>query len=95
MLIEKGADVDAANENGSSALSFAADEGKTWNVFYRRIIVIFLAKYWNQRFRFNDAGHEAVVRLLVENGAHVNTLNKHNDAAVNLALDKGNHSKDA
>lgn len=91
MLIGKGANVNVVNENGSSALSFAADGGSTSNVFDCSIVFIFLAKYWNKRIQFIDIGHEAVVRLLVDNGAMVNTLNKHNDAALSLALDKGNH----
>lgn len=90
ILIEKGANVNGMNNDGSSALSFAADEGSVVNVFNCNKKPIFLIKYWNKRVQFDDAGHEAVVRLLVQNGAQVNTSNKHNDAALNLALNKGN-----
>lgn len=45
MLIGKGANVNVVNENGSSALSFAADGGSTSNVFDCSIVFIFLAKY--------------------------------------------------
>lgn len=36
-----------------------------------------------------DAGHEAVVRLLIENGANINVVNKCGNSVLNLAARKG------
>lgn len=48
---------------------------------------------WTKWFRFNGyTGYENIVKLLIENGANVNTENNDKNGALSIALDKGNHS---
>lgn len=35
---------------------------------------------------FDDIGHESIVRLLLENGAGINAINKYNNTALILAV---------
>lgn len=41
------------------------------------------------KYRFNDTGCDSIVRLLIENGANINTANDYNNTALIVAISRG------
>ena len=94
-LLANGADVDAKDKDGETALHWAACSGKV-------DIATFLiengadvdaksnygktALHWAAFF-----GHVDVAKILIENGVNVNVKNKNNDTAVEVAIRYGHH----
>lgn len=86
ILIEKGANVNASNVNGDSALIRAATTGN-----YRTPKIDF---YILLRWRNLDVtGPESLIKLLIENGADVNAVNDVNNSALILAISNGKSYK--
>lgn len=86
-----GTTLNAMNENVDSALILAAKEGDNFLLFQIQFnSTSFDCK--RQKFTFvNDIhiGHEKIVKLLFENGAHINAVNIDNRSALFSACDSG------
>jgi len=89
LLIEKGADVNAFDKDGNTALLWAAMYGLSDNV------QTLIEKGADVNARNNDGvraltwaamyGHTNVVRLLIKNGANVNAKDSMNQTALSMA----------
>ena len=93
LLLDKGANIDRADENGTSAISFASDKG------HLDIVQLLLEKGSNVNIqnKFGNSalifasqnGHLEIVQLLLERGSNVNIQNKFGNSALMLASEKG------
>lgn len=86
MLIEKGANVNAVNENKESPLIFAVLDGN-W-IF----TIIKIIRNW--KYQFNITERKNIVELLIKNGANINAFDRFNNPALIVALQEGKHWKD-
>ena len=89
LLIEKGADVNACDEDGRTTLHLASENAHEQVV--RLLIgkgtdVNACSKYEGTALHLaSRKGHEQVVRLLIENGADVNNRDAHGTTALHFA----------
>lgn len=84
MLIEKRVNINAVDDDNTSALMLAAVHGNTQNIFdCNKISLLIIIN------QFNIAGHKRVVEVLIDNMADTNIVHKFNNTALVLALDKG------
>lgn len=93
LLIDKGADINAQDKDGSTALILASDKG------HEAVVRLLIDKGAGVNAQNKDGstalilasekGHAAVVRLLINRGADVNAQNKDGLTALTLASDKG------
>lgn len=96
ILIENGANVNAANENKETALIFAVLSGNTSQTYihlkHAQDLILQPNNETNNDL-FIDTGWENVTKLLVENGADLNFVNNKNNTALILAVSEGIHQK--
>lgn len=96
ILIEHGANVNAANENKETALTFAVLSGNTSQTYIHlkhAQDLILQPNIETNNDLFIDTGWENVTKLLVENGVDLNFVNNKNNTALILAVSEGIHQK--
>ncbi|KAM3549052.1 hypothetical protein MY1884_008914, partial [Beauveria asiatica] len=95
LLLEKGAEIEAKDESGRTALGWAARQG------HEAVVRLLLEKgaeieakesgrtalWWAAR-----QGHEAVVRLLLEKGANCEAKDEYSQTALGLAANQGHEA---
>jgi len=92
-LLDKGAEIDARDEDGETALGVAADDG---NVRIARLLVSRGANI-NVKNSCGDTplteaseeGNLDVVKLLISSGANINSLDEHGYTPLHRAAEKG------
>lgn len=83
LLIQNGADLNAVNSYGDTALHFAANNGECTRKILRANFI-----------SANDmahSGYDRIITLLCQRGARYNTVNKNGNSALHLAA---NNDKD-
>lgn len=86
LLINNGIDVNIVNERHDNALSWATFKGIS-NMSYHCVINA------NKSFSLQFTGPERLVKLLIENGADVNSVNQFNKSPLIFALISGTQKK--
>lgn len=88
-LIQSGADVNAVDSKGNSALMWSIEKGKKeimaeaskpLGFFSCNTIICFIHLF---------IGFEKIVKILIEKDANVNAVNENNISAVLIAINKG------
>lgn len=84
-LLTAGANLNATDENGNSALLLAAGKGNLYK---------FKVKWGEKhtklhRKKLANSGSESLVKLLIENGADINAVDKENNTALIIAINNG------
>lgn len=88
-LLMNGANINATDENGNSALLLAAQKGNDQSECRAWFKKNQKCEFW--KYRTNSTGTENMVTLLAENGADVNVINKDNNSALILSIESRIH----
>ncbi|KAM3510890.1 hypothetical protein MY11210_005493 [Beauveria gryllotalpidicola] len=96
MLLEKGANIDAKDNDGRTALSYVAEKG------HEAIVKLLLEKGANIDAKDNDGrtalsyvaekGHEAIVKLLLEKGANIDVKDNDSRTPLSYVAEKGHEA---
>ena len=94
MLIEKGANVNAADENHNSPLIHAASHGNMTNSFvaFNYFESFYFCSYLLQKLIISmkyNTGHDNIVKMLIENGADIHAVDKDNNTALIATIYSG------
>ncbi|KAL5084943.1 hypothetical protein Trisim1_011297 [Trichoderma cf. simile WF8] len=96
LLIEKGADMEAQDDDGQTPLSRAAENG------HEATVKVLIEKGADVEAMDNDGavplwwaaenGHEATVKLLIEKGANIEAKDRHGQAPLSRAAQNGHEA---
>ncbi|RDW77988.1 hypothetical protein BP5796_05840 [Coleophoma crateriformis] len=92
LLLEKGAEIEAKDTYGRTALSYAASEG------HEAVVKLLLEKGAEIEAKITygrtalSGGHEAVVKLLLEKGAEIEAKDTHGQTALSYATNWGHEA---
>ncbi len=94
LFISRGADINAINSNGETAVALAAWRGKLESVKWlieRGARINPPAKQWSALHYAAFAGHEEVVDYLLEQGADINARSTNGSSVLMMATYEGKH----